>query len=58
MGKCTRLGEFLRAQRSKEAPAKKDERHPLFGALKRLVRILPGVDLTEPANPDWGKIYE
>jgi len=57
MSKCTRLGEFLRAQRSKEVPAKRGERHPLFGALKGLVRIPPGVDLTEPADPDWGKVY-
>src|SRR5258705_8391138 len=39
-------------------PAKKGERHPLFGALKGLVRIPSGVDLTEPADPDWGKVYE
>lgn len=30
-------------------------RHPLFGALKGLVRIMPGTDLTKPADPDWGK---
>lgn len=36
----------------------KGGRHPLFGALKGLVRIPPGVDLTEPADPDWGKVYE
>jgi hypothetical protein len=45
-----------------EAPppsrARKGERHPLFGALKGLVRIPQGVDLTEPADPDWGKVYE
>jgi hypothetical protein len=39
-------------------PTKKDARHPLFGALKGLVRIPPGVDLTEPADPEWGKVYE
>jgi hypothetical protein len=38
--------------------AKKGGRHPLFGALKGLVRIPPGVDLTKPADPDWGKVYE
>ena len=130
MGKYTRLGEFLRAQRGKEVPmtfaeierviggklppnspqypawwsnnpsnnvmtkvwlaagfrtaqvdvkshrvvfhrieekmtelssvplAKKGERHPLFGALKGLAHVPPGVDLTEPADPDWGKVYE
>jgi hypothetical protein len=39
-------------------PTKKGERHPLFGALKGLAHVPPGVDLTEPADPDWGKVYE
>jgi hypothetical protein len=30
-------------------------RHPLFGALKGLLRVMPGTDLTKPANPDWGR---
>jgi hypothetical protein len=29
------------------------KRHPMFGALKGLVRIAPGTDLTDPAYPDW-----
>jgi hypothetical protein len=32
--------------------------HPLFGALEGVMSIQPGVDLTEPADPDWGKVYE
>jgi len=32
--------------------------HPLFGAMKGLIRVAPGVDLTEPADPDWGKAYD
>jgi hypothetical protein len=48
--------------KSPEAPpppkVSKGGRHPLFGALKGLVRIPAGVDLTEPADPDWGKVYE
>jgi hypothetical protein len=28
-------------------------RHPAFGALAGTVRVMPGVDLTEPADPDW-----
>ncbi len=28
-------------------------RHPAFGALKDITRLVPGVDLTEPADPDW-----
>jgi hypothetical protein len=30
-------------------------RHPLLGALKGLVQIMPGTDLAEPADPEWGK---
>ena len=29
--------------------------HPILGWLKGTVRVSPGVDLTEPADPDWGK---
>jgi hypothetical protein len=34
------------------------KRHPMFGALKGLVRIAPGTDLTDPADPDWGRMRE
>ncbi len=27
--------------------------HPLYGAMKGLVRVMPGADLTQPADPDW-----
>jgi hypothetical protein len=30
-------------------------RHPLSGALKGFVRVMPETDLTKPADPDWGK---
>jgi hypothetical protein len=45
---------------SPAAPADREERgpacrHPLFGALKGLLRIMPGTDLTKPADPDWGE---
>ncbi len=43
---------------SSPSRARKSGRHPLFGALKGLAHISPGVDLTEPADPDWGKVYE
>jgi len=49
-------------QNSPEPPPpshpKKGGRHPIFGALKGLIRVPPGVDLTDPADPDWGKVYE
>ena len=37
-----------------EAPKK--GRHPLIGFLKGMITVQPGVDLTEPADPDWGDI--
>ena len=33
-------------------------RRPLFGALKGMSLIPPNVDLTEPADPEWGKLYD
>ncbi|KUM28910.1 hypothetical protein AU467_01220 [Mesorhizobium loti] len=33
-------------------------RHPIFGCMKGTLTIMPDVDLTEPADPDWGKVYE
>lgn len=33
-------------------------RHPVFGALKGTIIILPGVDLTDPADPDWGSVSD
>src|ERR1700742_1950477 len=43
-------------QASAEAPlaqAKRTGQHPIIGALKGSVHIPEGVDLTEPADPDW-----
>lgn len=37
---------------------KKVGQHPIIGALKGSVFIPEGVDLTEPADPEWGKVYE
>jgi hypothetical protein len=34
------------------------KRHPLFGAMKGTVRIPEGVDLTEPADPEWADRIE
>jgi len=33
----------------------KECRHPLYGALKGYITFVPGVDLTEPADPEWGE---
>jgi hypothetical protein len=56
MGKDNRLDQAPGDQRGKESA--RGDRHPLFGALKGFIRIPPGVDLTEPVHPDWGKVYE
>jgi hypothetical protein len=36
----------------------KPSRHPIFGCMKGTLTIIPDVDLTEPGDPDWGKVYE
>jgi hypothetical protein len=38
--------------------ATKDGRHPARGALKGMVHIPPGVDLTEPADPEWADLVD
>jgi hypothetical protein len=37
---------------------KQRRRHPAFGALKDVTWIAPGVDLTEPADPEWADLIE
>lgn len=55
---------FRRVGKSRvvEPPAPPDtrrgERHPMFGALKGLVVIPPGVDLTEPADPELANLLD
>jgi hypothetical protein len=40
------------------AVVKKGERHPIFGAMKDITRLVPGVDLTEPADPEWADLVD
>jgi hypothetical protein len=42
----------------REAHQHSFRRHPAFGALAGTVRVMPGVDLTEPADPDWAGLYD
>ena len=32
--------------------------HPLRGVMKDSMRIMPGTDLTQPADPDWGTVWD
>lgn len=36
------------------ANTRPDQRHPLLGIMKGMVLIVPGTDLTQPADPNWG----
>jgi hypothetical protein len=38
-----------------ETPATIRGPHPAFGAMRGLARIEPGLDLTQPADPDWAR---
>ena len=38
--------------------ATKDGRHPAWGALKDITFVPPGVDLTEPAFPEWADLLD
>jgi len=49
---------FRRVQRPKTADAVSSSDksfHPAYGAMKGLVRILPGTDLTQPADKEWAE---
>ena len=41
-----------------EPTARVEDAHPLFGCLKGTVTITEGVDLTNPADPDWAEQVE
>lgn len=49
-----RVGNRGTPRREPQSSATGGSRHPLFGALKGLVRIARGTDLTKPADPSWG----
>jgi hypothetical protein len=37
---------------------KKPKHHPAFGIMKGIISVAPGVDLTEPAFPEWAQLIE
>jgi hypothetical protein len=55
-----RIEGFSEGERAPLTPpeAQPEKRHPLFGILKDVTILVPGVDLTEPADPEWGKRAE
>lgn len=40
------------------APSGEEPFHPAWGYMKGLVRIMPGTDLTQPADPEWADRLE
>jgi hypothetical protein len=38
--------------------ATSDGHHPMRGALKDITFLVPGVDLTEPADPEWADLVD
>lgn len=54
---------MTRLRKSRSRPAKKARArkptyadkpfHPAWGTMKGTLRIMPGVDITQPADPDW-----
>lgn len=51
---------FHRVRRAKPADEAAGEKpfHPLYGYMQGLVRIMPGTDLTQPADPEWAARIE
>lgn len=45
----------IRRPRAAAAAPRGDDKpfHPLYGFMKGLIRIMPGTDLTQPADPEW-----
>jgi hypothetical protein len=51
---AAQAGDF--AESTPKPYATKEGRHPLRGALKGMIRIALGVDLTAPADPEWADL--
>lgn len=48
-------GGRLTFRRARPANASRAPRPPIFGCMQGSVTVAPGVDLTEPADPEWGR---
>jgi hypothetical protein len=51
--KFRRVQPAGRAASQGESGVEKVPIHPAYGAMKGLVRVMPGTDLTAPADPEW-----
>lgn len=51
---------FRRVRKPKAAVAASGDEpfHPAYGFMRGLVRIMPGTDLTQPADPEWADRLE
>ena len=52
------FGEVPQTLIAAPGPAAPYKRHPLFGSMKGTTIVMPGVDLTQPASPDWAHVYD
>jgi hypothetical protein len=59
------FGEMKQAKFDHKVPTQspqtsevKPYRHPAFGVWKGKVTLLPDYDYTQPADPEWGRVYE
>jgi hypothetical protein len=43
----------FRRVRTAKAAGEEKPFHPAWGAMKGMIRIMPGVDITQPADPEW-----
>ncbi len=50
-----RREEILPSQKKDMQTSAPDAPHPLFGLMKGLITIPDDLDLTKPADPEWGK---
>ena len=49
------VADKARKPASLKAQPDQGKAHPLVGWMKGLTTVAPGVDLTEPSHPEWGK---
>jgi hypothetical protein len=48
--------ESIHTKVSSSSDAGSPPRHPLIGWMKGTVTVAPGIDLTQPADPEWGEV--